>query len=97
MECRGYGISMDECVGISVWKEILPMRSYLDLEYYSLSLSGTNDVLALISGTLRGEYNIEFLLNAYSMLICQNSFEKKLLNLQMNFGKDQVADIGILK
>ena len=68
MECRGYGISMDECVGISVWKEILPMRSYLDLEYYSLSLSGTNDVLALISGTLRGEYNIEFLLNAYSML-----------------------------
>ena len=31
MECRGYGISMDECVGISVWKEILPMRSYLEL------------------------------------------------------------------
>lgn len=97
MECRGYGISMDECVGISVWKEILPMRSYLDLEYYSLSLSGTNDVLALISGTLRGEYNIEFLLNAYSMLIFKNSFEKKLMELQTNFGKDQVADIGIFK
>ena len=97
MECRGYGISMDECVGISVWKEILPMRSYLDLEYYSLSLSGTNDVLALISGILRGEYNIEFLLNAYSMLIFKNSFEKKLMELQTNFGKDQVADIGIFK
>ena len=97
MECRGYGISMDECVGISVWKEILPMRSYLELEYYSLSLSGTNDVLALISGTLRGEYNIEFLLNAYSMLIFKNSFEKKLMELQTNFGKDQVADIGIFK
>ena len=32
--------------------------SYLDLEYYSLSLSGTNDVLALISGTLQEENNI---------------------------------------
>lgn len=97
MECRGYGISRNESVGISVIKDILPMCSYLDLEYYSLPLSGINNVLALISGTIRGEYNIEFLLNAYSMLICQNSFEKKLLNLQMNFGKDQVADIGILK
>ena len=45
----------------------------------------------------QGEYNIEFLLNAYSMLIFKNSFEKKLMELQTNFGKDQVADIGIFK
>ena len=54
MECRGYGISRNESVGISVIKDILPMCSYLDLEYYSLPLSGIYNVLALISGTIRG-------------------------------------------
>lgn len=68
----------------------------MDLEYYRGPLKGIHKLLGPISDFLKGDRNIEYLLNTYCLAQQQAMLENSIAWFRNCYNKEALADIGIL-
>lgn len=97
MTCRGYTVSGDpgEAIPLVFYDDFF-VCDYLDLEYYRGPLKGIHKLLGPISDFLKGDRNIEFLLNTYCLTQQQAMLENSVAWFRRCYSKEALADIGIL-
>lgn len=97
MTCRGYTVSGDpgEAIPLVFYDDFF-VCDYLDLEYYRGPLKGIHKLLKPISDFLKGDRNIEFLLNTYCLAQQQAMLENSIAWFRNCYNKEALADIGIL-
>lgn len=82
-----YGYKMREDFG--VWYDEPGCQEYFDLEYYTGSLEGKEQVLKPISEYLKGNYGLELLLNGCTFLMLEesiSSFGRAIIGLTQKEG-----------
>lgn len=72
------------------------LHNYLDLEYYRGPLKGIHKLLKPISDFLKGDRNIEYLLNTYCLAQQQAMLENSIAWFRNCYNKEALADVGIL-
>lgn len=97
MTCRGYTVSGDpgEAIPLVFYDDFF-VCDYLDLEYYRGPLKGIHKLLGPISDFLKGDRNIEYLLNTYCLAQQQAMLENSIAWFRNCYNKEALADIGIL-
>lgn len=96
MTCSGYTMSGDPGEAIPFVFNDHPLDNYLDLEYYRGPLKGIHKLLKPISKFLKGDCNIEFLLNTYCLAQQKTMLENSIAWFRNCYNKKALADIGIL-
>ena len=94
MTCSGYTMSGDPGETIPFVFHDHLLHNYLDLEYYRGPL--IHKLLKPISDFLKGDCNIEFLLNTYCLAQQQAMLENSIAWFRRCYNKEALADIGIL-
>ena len=96
MTCSGYTMSGDPGETIPFVFHDHLLHNYLDLEYCRGPLKGIHKLLKPISDFLKGDCNIEFLLNTYCLAQQQAMLENSIAWFRNCYNKEALADIGIL-
>lgn len=95
-DCSGmwtYGYEIRENFG--VWYKDLGYREYLDLEYYERPLEGKERALKLISEFLKGNCDLELLLNGYVFGLLDGKQKQILGNYHSAYTKEWRKIMGL--
>ena len=88
-----YGYEIRENFG--VWYKDLGYREYLNLEYYERPLEGKERALKLISEYLKGNYDLELLLNGYVFGLLDGKQKQILGNYHSAYTKEWRKIMGL--
>lgn len=93
---RGYtmGISSQDTIPY-LYRDDFPFCNYWELEYYPKPLSGARRLLRPVSNYLKGNHDIELLVNTYSVLLQRVIWETQRSALQYVYTNEALSDAGL--
>ena len=93
---RGYTMGMSSQDTIPyLYCDDFPFCNYWELEYYPKPLSGAQRLLRPVSNYLKGNHDIELLVNTYLVLLQQVIWETQLSALQYVYTNEALYDAGL--
>ena len=95
MTCSGYTMSSDPGETIPFVFHDHLLHNYLDLEYCRGPLKGIHKLLKPISKFLKGDCNIEFLLNTYCLAQQQAALEKSIERFHCWYREPALTALGL--
>lgn len=78
-----------------LYRDDFPFCNYWELEYYPKPLSGAQRLLRPVSNYLKGNHDIEFLVNTYSVLLQQVIWQEQLELLQSYYERGSLQIVGL--
>lgn len=92
---RGYTMVISSQDTITyLYCDDFPFCNYWEPEYYPKPLSGTQRLLRPVSNYLKGNHDIEFPVNTYSVRLQQVIRETQLCALQYVYTNEALSDAG---
>ena len=86
MDMGAYGYGRRD--GFGVWNEFGGWANYLDLEFYPFELEEKNRILRPVSEFLKGNCDLELLLNSYTALLLDGIYGELTKAYQGEYAKD---------
>lgn len=93
MDMGAYGYGWREEFGI--WSEFGGWANYLDLEFYPFELKGKDRILRPVSEYLKGNCDLELLLNSYTALLLDGVYSKLEKDYQAEYHKEALKMVGL--
>ena len=93
MDMGAYGYGRRD--GFGIWNEFGGWANYLDLEYYPFELKGKDRVLRPVSEYLKGNCDLELLLNSYTALLLESRHGELVKAYQKEYNKDALQMVNI--
>lgn len=93
MDMGAYGYGRRD--GFGVWNEFGGWANYLDLEFYPCELKGKDRILRPVSEFLKGNCDLELLLNSYTALLLDGIYGELTKAYQGEYAKDALKMVGL--
>lgn len=93
MDMGAYGYGWQD--GFGVWNEFGGWANYLDLEFYPFDPKGKSRILRPVSEFLKGNCDLELLLNSYTALMLGGIYGELTKAYQDEYCKDALKMVGL--
>ena len=93
MDMGAYGYGWKD--GFGIWDEFGGWANYLDLEFYPSTLKGKGRIFGPVSEYLKGNCDLELLLNSYTALLLENIHIELAKAYQDEYNKDALKMVGL--
>ena len=81
--------------GFGIWDEFGGWANYLDLEFYPFELEGKDRILKPVSEYMKGNGDLELLLNSYTALLLGGIYGELTKAYQGEYHKDTLKMVGL--